>query len=81
MIERQRIDATHGEKVRREFQDLGEAEKAVERLHDAGFSDDQIALTTHGGHTEPDGSFAPGGIEVAVLADERGDDAERILAR
>ncbi len=79
-IEREHIDATHGEKVSARFKDLTEAEAAVERLKEAGFSDEQVTLTTHGGRTAPDGSFIPGGIEVVVLADERADDAERILA-
>ena len=79
-IEREHIDATQGEKVRARFKELTEAEAAVERLKNAGFNVDQITLTTHGGHTAPDGSFIPGGIEVVVLADERADDAERILA-
>ena len=79
-IEREHIEATQGEKVRAQFKALSEAEEAVERLHDSGFTDDQITLTTHGGETAPDGSFIPGGVEVVVLADERADDAERILA-
>jgi hypothetical protein len=78
-IEREHIDATQGEKIRARFKELSEAESAVERLKGAGFNDDQITLTTHGGHTAPDGSFIPGGIEVVVLADERADDAERLL--
>jgi hypothetical protein len=81
MIERDRIEATKGEKVRRTFQERLKAEKIVEQLHDAGFNDDQISLMTHGGHTEPDGSFVPGGVEVVVLADDRADEAERILAQ
>ena len=79
-IEREHIDATQGEKVRARFKALTEAEAAVERLKSSGFADDRITLITHGGHTAPDGSFIPGGIEVAVLADERADEAERILA-
>jgi hypothetical protein len=79
-IEREHIEATQGEKVRAKFKALQEAEAAVERLHAKGFTDDQITLTTHGGHTAPDGSFIPGGVEVVVLADERADDAERVLA-
>jgi hypothetical protein len=67
--------------VRREFHDRAEAEHAVEELHKAGFGDDQITLTTHGGQTKDDGTFVPGGIEVVVLADDRADDAERILAK
>ncbi len=78
-IKREHIEATQGEKVRAQFKQLREAESAVERLHEEGFTDDQITITTHGGHTAPDGSFIPGGIEVVVLADERADDAERIL--
>jgi len=79
-IEREHIEATQGEKVRAQFKELSQAEAAIERLHQSGFDDDQITMTTHGGHTAPDGSFIPGGIEVVVLADERADDAERILA-
>jgi len=79
-IERERIEATQGEKVRREFHDRGAAEAAIEKLHQAGFGDDQITMTTHGGRTTPDGAFVPGGIEVLVLADDRADEAERILA-
>ena len=78
-IERQHIEATQGTRIVREFQDRAAAEHAVERLHKAGFSDDQISLTTHGATTKPDGTFVPGGLEVVVLADERGDEAERIL--
>ena len=79
-IERQHIEATQGEKVRGHFYEIADAEKAVERLHEAGFNDDQITLTTHGGSTAPDGKFVRGGIEVVVLAADRGDDAERILS-
>lgn len=78
-IERQHIEATQGEKVFREFQDRAEAERAVERLHEAGFADDQITLTTHGTSTKPDGTFVPGGLEVVVMAGEQADEAERIL--
>jgi hypothetical protein len=80
-IEREHIDATQGEKVRAQCKALSEAEASIERLHEEGFTDDQITLTTHGGHTAPDGSFIPGGVEVVVIADERADDAERVLAR
>ena len=79
-VEREHIEATQGEKVRREFHEREHAEGAVERLHAAGFRDDQITMTTHGGHTGSDGVFVRGGIEVVVLADDRADDAERILA-
>lgn len=79
-VERQHIEATQGEKVRAKFDELSDAEAAVERLQKAGFDPDQIALTTHGGHTAEDGTFVKGGIEVAVLADDKADDAERILA-
>ena len=79
-IERQHIEATQGEKVIGKFDELGDAEAAVERLQHAGFNDDQIQLTTHGGHTAEDGTFVRGGIEVAVLAGEKADDAERILS-
>jgi hypothetical protein len=79
-IERQHIEATQGEKVLGQFYELERAEKAIERLHAAGFNDDQITLTTHGGRTEPDGTFVRGGVEVVVLADARADEAERILS-
>ena len=79
-IERQLIEATQGEKVRAQFSELAKAQAAVEQLEASGFEADQITLTTVGGHTEPDGRFVPGGISVVVLADDRADDAERILA-
>jgi hypothetical protein len=80
-IERQHIEATQGEKVSVKFNELHEAEAAVERLTKAGFTEDQITITTHGGHAEKDGTFVRGGIEVAVLADDKADDAERILGQ
>ena len=79
-IDRQRIDATQGEKVIGTFYERADAEAVVEKLHAAGFTDDQITMTTHGGHTAEDGTFQRGRIEVSVLADERADEAERILA-
>jgi len=79
-IERQHIQATQGEKVRAQFSELAKAQAAVEELEASGFNADQITLTTVGGHTEPDGRFVPGGISVVVMADERADDAERILS-
>ena len=79
-VERQHIEATQGEKVSAKFEELQDAEAAMERLKKAGFSEDQITMTTHGGHAEKDGTFVRGGIEVTVLADEKADDAERILA-
>ena len=79
-IERQRIDATQGEKVVGTYFERAAAEDVVGKLHEAGFTDDQITMTTHGGSTAPDGTFQRGRIEVSVLADERADDAERILA-
>ena len=78
-IERQRIDATQGEKVVGTYYERAVAEDAVEKLHGAGFNDDQITMTTHGGSTAEDGTFQRGRIEVVVLADERADEAERIL--
>ncbi|HUQ42084.1 MAG TPA: hypothetical protein VM052_06265 [Candidatus Limnocylindrales bacterium] len=80
MVERQRIEATQGEKVRAQYYERAQAEDVVEQLHAAGFNDDQITLTTHGGKAQPDGTFVRGGIEVVVLADERADEAERILS-
>lgn len=79
-IEREKIEATQGEKVRREFHEREDAESAVERLSAAGFGDDQVTMTTHGGHRGEDGSFQRGGIEVVVLAGDRADQAERILS-
>jgi hypothetical protein len=81
MIERQQIEQTKGEKVQAKFDELADAEAAVERLKAAGFAPDRITLITHGGRTEADGTFVRGGIEVAVLADDKADDAERILAQ
>jgi len=80
-IERQHIEATQGEKVSAKFEELHDAEAAVERLKKAGFSEDQITITTHGGHAEKDGTFVRGGIEVTVLADDKADEAERILGQ
>ena len=80
-IERQHIEATQGEKVSAKFNELHEAEAAVDRLKKAGFTDDQITIKTHGGHAEKDGTFVRGGIEVAVLAADKGDDAERVLGQ
>jgi hypothetical protein len=79
-IERQRIEATEGEKVVGTYYERAEAERAVAQLHSAGFGEDQITMTTIGGHKADDGTFQRGRIEVAVLADERGDEAERILS-
>jgi hypothetical protein len=79
-IEREHIEATQGEKVQAKFDELADAEAAVERLKAAGFDPEKITLTTHGGHTDEGGTFVRGGIEVAVLADDKADDAERILA-
>ena len=79
-VERERIEATQGERVRREFHEREQAEHAVEQLHGAGFGEDQITMTTHGGQTGPDGVFVRGGIEVVVLAGDRADEAERILS-
>jgi hypothetical protein len=79
-IERQHIEATQGEKIRAQFHEIRQAELAVDRLQQAGFNDDQITLTTHGGRTEPDGTFVRGAVEVVVLAADRGDEAERILS-
>ena len=79
MIEREHIEATQGERLKKEFHDRADAERAVERLHHAGFKDDQITMTTHGASTKEDGTFVRGGIEVIVLAGGRVDDAERIL--
>jgi hypothetical protein len=79
-IEREHIEATQGDKVQAKFDELADAEAAVERLQAAGFAPEKITLTTHGGHGEPDGTFVRGGVDVVVLADDHADDAERILA-
>jgi len=79
-IDRTRIEATQGEKVVGTYFDRSAAEGVVEKLHKAGFNDDQITMTTHGGHTAEDGTFQRGRIEVSVLADDRADEAERILS-
>ncbi len=78
--DREHIEATQGERVRRDYRDRRQAEGAVERLKARGFGDDQITMSTHGGHTDDSGVFVPGGIEVIVTADERASEAERILA-
>jgi glutamate synthase domain-containing protein 3 len=80
MIEREHIEATQGERIRREYHERADAERAVERLHQAGFADDQVTITTHGATTQPDGTFVRGGIEIVVLCGDRADDAERILS-
>jgi hypothetical protein len=80
-IEREHFESTQGERLRREYHAREDAERVLERLHKAGFADDQITMTTHGGRTEPDGTFHPGAIEVVVLAGDRADEAERILAQ
>src|SRR6185503_4659024 len=59
-IDRQRIDATQGEKVTGTFFERAIAEKAVGKLHEAGFNDDQITMTTLGGRTAEDGTFQRG---------------------
>lgn len=80
MIEREHFEATQGERIRREFHERDEAERAVERLRQAGFADDQVTMTTHGAYTKPDGTFVRGGIEIVVLCGDRTDEAERILS-
>lgn len=67
-------------RITREYHDRRQAERAVERLRAAGFSDDVVTMQTHGGHTRDDGVFLPGAIEVVVLAGERASDAEALLA-
>ncbi len=78
--ERSSIEATSGQRVTREYHDRGRAEEAVERLRRSGFNDDVISMVTHGASTDENGAFVPGGIEVVVLADERADEAERLLS-
>ena len=75
------IDLTQTERVQREFGERSAAESAVERLRAAGFGDDQISLTTHGGVTASDGTFIPGGVVVVVTASApRAREAERIIS-
>ena len=75
------IDLTQTERVQREFGERSAAESAVERLRAAGFGDDQISLTTHGGMTASDGTFTPGGVVVVVTASApRAREAERIIS-
>lgn len=67
-------------RITREYHDRRQAERAVERLTAAGFSEDVVTMQTHGGHTGDDGVFVPGAIEVVVFADERAAEVERLLA-
>ena len=78
--ERHDIEATSGQKVTREYHDRGQAEEAVERLRRGGFNEDVVSMITHGASTDENGAFRPGGIEVVVLADDRADEAERLLS-
>jgi hypothetical protein len=80
-VEWEHVELTQTERVQREFGERSAAEWAVERLRAAGFRDDQISLTTHGGMTARDGTFVPGGIVVVVTADAlRAREAERIIS-
>jgi len=80
-VQWEHLDLTQSERIQREYRDRGPAEDAVERLRQAGFGDDEISLTTHGGTTADDGTFVPGGVVVVVTADAlRAREAERIIS-
>ncbi|HJW49832.1 MAG TPA: hypothetical protein VJ726_10480 [Candidatus Limnocylindria bacterium] len=75
------VEVTQSERLQRQFSDRGQAEDAVARLHDAGFRDDEVSLSTRGGRTLADGTFAPGGLVLIVTADAlRAREAERIIS-
>jgi hypothetical protein len=80
-VQWEHLDLTQSERIQREYRDRGPAEEAVERLREAGFSDDEVTLSTHGGRTLEDGTFVPGGVVVVVTADAlRAREAERIIS-
>ena len=75
------VEVTQSERVQCEFSDRSKAEDVVARLHDAGFRDDEISLSTRGGQTLADGTFAPGALVLSVTADAlRAREAERIIS-
>jgi hypothetical protein len=61
------------------FGDRDTAERAVDALLAAGFTDDQISLVARGAGNDETGKFVPGGLMVTVSAKGREQDAERIL--
>jgi hypothetical protein len=61
------------------FGDREPAERAVDALLAANFTDDQISLVARGADTDDSGAFVPGGLMVTVSAKGRERDAERIL--
>ena len=61
------------------FPDRETAESAVDALLARGFTDDQISLVARGAGTDDDGKFIPGGLMVTVSAEDRADEAERLL--
>jgi len=80
-IQWEHVDLTQTERVRREFRERSDAEWVIERLRAAGFSDDEVSLTAHGGTTAEDGTFVPGGVLVIVNASApRAREAERIIS-
>jgi len=61
------------------FADRETAERAVDGLLERGFTDDQISLVARGAETDENGKFVPGGLMVTVSAENRQDEAERLL--
>jgi len=61
------------------FADRETAESAVDALLGQRFTDDQISLVARGATTDDDGKFIPGGLMVTVNAENREDEAERML--
>jgi hypothetical protein len=80
-VEWEHLELTQSERIQREFTERISAEEAVERLRVAGFGDDEVSLSTHGGRTLDDGTFVPGGVVVIVTANAlRAREAERIIS-
>jgi len=80
-VEWEHLELTQSERIQREFTERIPAEEAVERLRLAGFGDDEVRLSTHGGRTLDDGTFVPGGVVVIVTANAlRAREAERIIS-
>jgi hypothetical protein len=63
-----------------EFKDRGEADKAVDALMKAGFSDDQISVVARGAGVH-DGVFKPGTLMITVHPQGRDDEVRRILQK
>jgi hypothetical protein len=61
------------------FSDRDTAERAVDALLVAGFTDDQVSLVARGSGTDETGRFIPGGLMVTVSAKSREREAERVL--